>query len=103
MLSTKDIYRKVYDYIYTWGGALASVVWEIIVSYHLTISFTPGKALFGRNVLFNLTPLVYWRVVTTRNQRQVNIDNSFENSRRVRHDYTVGDTVYLEKYASNTR
>ena len=40
---------------------------------------TPGKYVFGRDVLFNLTSVVDWQVVTTENQRQVDIDNVREN------------------------
>ena len=36
---------------------------------------TPGQSIFGRDMIFNLTSVVYWQVVTTVNQRQVDIDN----------------------------
>ena len=56
----------------------------------------PGRAVFGRDMLFNLMSIVYWRIVTTRNQRQVNIYNFQENVRRVSHEYAICYLVYVE-------
>ena len=57
---------------------------------------TPGQAVFGRDMLSNLAPVVYCWVVTAANQRQVDIDNVRENAKRVMHDYTVGYQVYVQ-------
>ena len=57
---------------------------------------TPGQAVFGRYILFNLVSVVYWRVVTAVKQRQVDIDNVRENSKQVTHDYGIGDQVYVK-------
>ena len=57
---------------------------------------TPGQAVFGRDVLFNLTSVVDWQVVTAENQRQVDIDNFRENTRKVTHDYKIGDQLYVK-------
>ena len=48
-------------------------------------------------MLFNLTSLLDWHVVTAREQRQVNIDNDREDFIRVSHEYAVDDLVYVEK------
>ena len=47
-------------------------------------------------MLLNLTSIVGICVVTVRKKRQVDIDNVCEKSRQVKHDYTIGDIVYLE-------
>ena len=57
---------------------------------------TPGQAVFGRDMLFNLASVVDWRVVTAAKQRQVDIDNVRENSKQVTHDYAIGDQFYVE-------
>ena len=54
MLGTKDLDNKVFDYIDTWGETLAYILWAIRASYHFTIMATPGQALFGIDMLFNL-------------------------------------------------
>ena len=55
-----------------------------------------GEVVFGRDMLFNLASFVDWRVVTATKHHQVDIDNVRENARRVRHDYAIGDQVYVE-------
>ena len=95
MLVTKDLDNKVFDYIYTWGETLASIVWVIRASYHRTIMATPGKDVFGIDMLFNLASVVYWQVATAAKHFQVDIDNVRGNSKRVTHDYTIGDQVYV--------
>ena len=96
MLLTKYLDNKVFDYIYPWGETLASIAWSIRSSYHGTILATPGQDISGRDILFNLASVVDWRVTTTAKQRQVYIDNSRENDKRVTHDYTISDRVCVE-------
>ena len=57
---------------------------------------TPGQAVFGRDILFNLDSVIYWRVATAANQRQLDIDNVRENAKRLTHDYAIGNRVYVE-------
>ena len=47
-------------------------------------------------MLFNLMSTVYWRILTDGNQRQLDIYNVRENARQVRHEYAIGDLVYVE-------
>ena len=68
----------------------------IRASYNHTILATPGQAVFGRDVLFKLASVVYWLVVTAANQRQVDIDNFIENSKKFTHDYKIGDQRYVK-------
>ena len=58
VIFTKDIYDRVFDYIYPWGENLTSIAWSIRASYHNTIMATPGQAVFGRDMLFNLASVV---------------------------------------------
>ena len=54
MIGTKDLDNKVFDHIDTWGENIASIEWAIRASYHCTIMSTPGQAVFGRAIIFNL-------------------------------------------------
>ena len=47
-------------------GKLASVVWAARASYHNTLCFTSGKAVFGRNMLFKITAIVDFHVIPLR-------------------------------------
>ena len=57
---------------------------------------TPGKSEFFRYILFNLASVVDWSVENPAKQCQIDIDNVRENSRRVTHDYAIGDQAYVE-------
>ena len=96
MLITKYLDNKVFDHIGPWGETLTSIAWEIRYYYHRTIMATPGQAVFGRDMIFNLESVVDWKFATTENQRQVNIYNVCENSRQITHEYAIGDQVYVE-------
>ena len=97
MIVTNDLDIKIYDYIYLWWKIIESVASDIKSPYHFNLCFTPGQAVFGRDMLFNLMSLVYWRVVTARKQRKIYIGSSHGNTRQVRHECIVGDLVYVDK------
>ena len=59
-----------------------------------------GQAVIGRDMVFNLASVVYWKVATAANQLQLDIDNVRGNSKRVTHDYTIGDQVYQPRHGS---
>ena len=58
MIVTKDLDIKMHHYIDPWGVILSSVAWEIISYYHHTLGFTPGRAVSGRYMLFNLMSII---------------------------------------------
>ena len=60
MLVTKDLDNKVFEHIDPWGEILAYIAWAIRASYDRTIMATPGQAIFGRDVSFNLASVIDW-------------------------------------------
>ena len=67
----------------------------IITYYHRTLGFMPIQDVFGRYMLFNLTSILDWRVVTAKKHRQVDIDNVHKNYRLIRHAYEIGNIFYV--------
>ena len=97
MIITKDLYRKVYDYIDPLREQLASLEWSIREAQQQGIGFTTDQDVLGRDMLFKLKSLVYWCVITSGKQQQVGIYNAYKNSILVRYEYTVGNIVYVDK------
>ena len=64
ILVTKDLDNKVFDHIDPSDETLTYIAWTIRASYHRNIMATPGQDIFGRDMIFNLTSVVDWRVVT---------------------------------------
>ena len=58
MIVTKYLYNKIFNYIDPWGENLAYIVWSIMASYHCTIHPKLVQYVFGRDMIFNLTPVV---------------------------------------------
>ena len=58
MLVTKYLDNEFFNYIDPRGKTLESISWVIKASYHQTIMSTPGQAVFGRDMLFNLASVV---------------------------------------------
>ena len=54
-----------------------------------------GQTAFGRDMLFNLTSIIDWHIVTARIQRQVDIDNVCKKW-KASQVYAIGDLVYVK-------
>ena len=75
MLVNKNLDKKVVCYIYPWGETLESIVCIIRASYYRNIQDATVKSVFGRDMIFNLTSVVDWQVITDGKKQQVEIDN----------------------------
>ena len=58
---------------------------------------TPGAAVFGRDMLFDIPYLADWTDIGRRRQQQIDNSNALENKRRLSYDYKVGDKVLIVK------
>ena len=95
ILVTNDLDNKVIDFIDPWGKTLAYTSWEIRDSYNRTIQATPGQSVFGRDTILKLVPVIEWQFITAGKHQKVDIDNVWENARRVTHDYAIDNIVYM--------
>ena len=92
---TKNLNSQIFDYIDPWGEILNSIAWVVWASHHTTLDKTPAQLMFGRDMIFNLSTVIDWRAITLHKQKQVDRDNLRENARRITHDYTEQDKVYV--------
>ncbi len=74
-----------------------NAAWAICSSYHTELKASPGEAIFGRDMLFNVPFLADWKQIGEFRQCQTDRDNERENKTRVDFDYKVGDTVLICK------
>jgi len=95
MFRTKDLSKRIFDYVNPWDEILSSVAWAIRASYHSTLQATPAQLVFHRDMVFNIANIVDWRSITINKQKQVDKDNLRENRKRVDYDYQFGDQVYI--------
>ena len=53
--------------------------------------------VFGTDMLFNLSQIIYWIVLSKAKQQQVYNDILHENTKKLSHDYMLEDIVYFDK------
>ena len=80
-----------------WTPYLASVAWAVWSTYHMILNATPGQLIFGRDMVLPIQFQADWARIELRKQESINQSNVQENSKRIDHDYQVGDEVLLEK------
>ena len=79
------------------ADVLCNVAWAIRSSYHTVLHTSPGAAIFGRDMLFDIPYIADWTDIGKRRQASVDKDNLKENEKRIDFDYAVGQKVLLKK------
>ena len=76
---------------------LTNVSWAICSTYHSVLKASPGVAIFGQDMLFDIPFLADWNKIGDYRQRQTDLNTQRENRTRKDWDYKVGDKVLLRK------
>ena len=72
---------------------LTNAAWAIRSTYHTVLKASPGAAIFGRDMLFDIHFLADWNKIGEYRQRQTDRNTARENKSRVDwDDYKVGGT-----------
>jgi hypothetical protein len=76
---------------------LSDAAWAIRSTYHTVLKASPGAAIFGHDMLFNIPFIADWQNIGERRQRLTDLNNAHENKGRIDYDYKVGQKVLLRK------
>jgi hypothetical protein len=76
---------------------LTNAAWAIHSTYHTVLKASPGAAIFGRDMLFDIPFLADWNKIGEYRQRQTDHNTARENKSRVDWDYKVGGKVLIRK------
>ena len=76
---------------------LINVSWAICSTYHTVLKASPGAAIFGRDMLFDIPFLADWNKIGDYRQRQTDLNTKRENRTCKDWDYKVSDKVLLWK------
>ncbi len=74
---------------------LDNAAWAIRSTYHTVLNASPGAALFGRDILFDILFMADWCKIGKRRQSLTNPGNQRENAKQIDYDYKVGDKVLV--------
>ncbi|MGL5963100.1 MAG: hypothetical protein ACRCZ2_01680, partial [Fusobacteriaceae bacterium] len=76
---------------------LTNAAWAIRSTYHTVLKASPGAAIFGRDMLFDIPYIADWNKIGEFRQHQTNRNTERENKLRIDYDYKVGDKVLVRK------
>ena len=71
--------------------------WAIRSTYHPVLKASPGAAIFGCNMLFDIPYIADWNKIGDYRQHQTDLNTAQENKQRVDYDYKVGEKVLVRK------
>jgi hypothetical protein len=75
----------------------SDAAWAICSIYHTVLKASPGAAIFGQDMLFDIPFIVDWQKIGERRQRLTELNNARENEGRIDYDYKVGQKVLVQK------
>ncbi len=76
---------------------LSDASWAVCLTYHTVLKASPGAAIFGQDMLFNILFIADWQKIGEHRQRLTDLNNARENKGRIDYDYKVGEKVLLRK------
>ena len=85
------------------AGVIAAICYAVRSTWHSTLQATPGQIVFSRDMMLNIRHIADWNAMQERRQAVANNNNRRENSRRIAHQYSVGDEVMKIKGNPNDK
>jgi hypothetical protein len=76
---------------------LTDAAWAIHSTYRKVLKASPGAAIFGRDILFDIPFLADWNKIGDHRQHQTDLNTNRKNCSRRDWDYSFGDKVLLRK------
>jgi hypothetical protein len=76
---------------------LSDAAWAVRSTYHTVLKASPGAAIFGRDMLFDILFIADWQKIGEYWQQLTDCSNARENEGRIDYDYEVGQKVLLRK------
>ena len=74
-----------------------NAAWAIRSTYHTVLKASPGAAIFGRDMLFDIPFIADWHKIGDYRQRQTDCSNKREKNKRFHYDYKVSDKILIRK------
>ncbi len=72
-----------------------TVTWAICSTYHTVLKASPGAAIYGQDMLFNILFVADWKQIGDYRQHQTDCSNKRENDKRVDYNYEVCDKILI--------
>jgi hypothetical protein len=76
---------------------LSDAAWAVRSTYHTVLNASPGAAIFGRDMLFDIPFIADWQKIGECRQKLTDLNNARENEGSIDYDYKVCRKVLLRK------
>ncbi len=76
---------------------LSDAAWAVCSTYHTVLKASPGAAIFGQDMLFDVPFIADWQKIGEHRQKLTDLNNANEKEGRIDYDYKVGQKVLLRK------
>ena len=76
---------------------LTNAAWAVCSTYHTVLKASPGAAIFGRDMLFDIPFIADWIKIGDYRQCQTDCNTKCENKTRGHWDYKGGNKVLVCK------
>ncbi len=74
---------------------LDNAAWAICSTYHTVLKASPGAAIFGWGMLFDIPFIADWNKIEDYSQRQTDLNTERKNKKCVNYDYNIGNRVLV--------
>jgi hypothetical protein len=74
---------------------LADAAWAICSTHHTVLKASPGAAIFGQDMLFNIPFIAVWKKIGEHRQRLTDLNTAREKKSRIDYDYKVGQKILV--------
>jgi hypothetical protein len=77
------------------GIFLADATWAICSTHHTVLKASPGAAIFGQDMLFDIPFITDWKKNGEHRQKLTDLNTVRENEGRIDYDYKVGQKILV--------
>jgi hypothetical protein len=74
---------------------LADAAWAIPCTYHTVLKASPGAAIFGQDMLFDIPFIADWKKIEDHRQQITDLKTAHENKDGIDYNYKVGQKVLV--------
>ncbi len=74
---------------------LADAAWAVCSTHHTVLKASPGAAIFGQDMLFDIPFIADWKKIGKHRQRLTDLNTARENEGRIDYDYKVGQKILV--------
>jgi hypothetical protein len=75
---------------------LADATWAIHSTHHTVLKASPGAAIFGQDMLFDIPFIADWKKIGEHRQKLTDLNTAHENEGRIDYDYKVGQKIFVQ-------